>query len=85
MSVDVKTSDEVGGLSRAFNTMTATLAQLFAEAEKRANDILSLNIASNKILGITDTKLLYETICENMLNLYDLKLVWFGLVGDRVF
>ena len=85
VNVSVKSSDEVGELSRTFNTMSATLAQLFAEAEKRANDILSLNIASNKILGITDTKLLYETICENMLKLYDLKLVWFGLVEDGSF
>jgi len=85
VSVEVKTSDELGELSKSFNAMAAKLSQVLSEAEKRADDILSLNKASNKILGITDTKLLYNAICENVLNIYGLKLVWLGLVEEGSF
>ena len=85
VTIDVKTSDELGELSKTFNAMTTTLVRIFSEAEKRANDILSLNKASNKILGITDTKRLYKAICENVSSLYGLKLVWLGLVEEGSF
>ena len=85
VSVEVKTVDELGELSKTFNAMSTALARIFSEAKKRANDILSLNKASNKILGITDTKRLYSAICENVLNIFGLDLVWIGLVKEGSF
>lgn len=85
VTVDAKTSDELGELSQSFNIMTTRLTEIFNEAEKRANDILAMNIASNSIIGIPDLDRLYKTICESVLKIYDLKLVWLGLIEEGTF
>lgn len=85
VAVDVKTSDEMGELSKAFNAMAAQLRDFCSAQSRRTNDLLALNIASNNIIGLTDPRILYKAICENILKLYDLRLVWIGLVEEGTF
>jgi len=85
VTIDVKTSDELGELSKAFNTMTVRLTEVFSETEKRSNNILAMNKASNSIIGILDTESLYRALCENVLKIYDLDFVWIGLIEEGSF
>ncbi len=77
-----KTSDELGGLAEAFNSMTEQLSGFCTMAEKRSDVILALNKASNEIVGLLDIGKLYKTISEHILRIYDLRFVWVGLVVE---
>lgn len=49
------------------------------ELKRHSKDLMALNQALNSIIGITKAEDLYESICENALRLFDLKMVWLGL------
>lgn len=85
VNVEVRTSDELGELSKAFNTMAARLTEVIFIAEKRAEDIMVLNVASRNIVGIMDTDILHKTICDSLMKLYNLQFVWLGLIEKGSF
>ena len=89
--VDVKTDDEIGSLSKTFNSMTQTLKQLFTEQKLLEDDLIRHNIellsladASNVVLTTaTTTENLYETICDIAVRNFGLKMVWLGLISGH--
>jgi len=87
--VDVKTSDDIGALSSAFNSMAQMLKQLFTEQKLLEDDLirhnkelLSLTDTSNVILTATTTENLYETICDIAVRNFGLKMAWLGLIDE---
>jgi signal transduction histidine kinase/nitrate/nitrite-specific signal transduction histidine kinase len=87
--VDVKGSDDIGNLSKTFNSMTQTLKQLFTEQKLLEDDLIRHNIevllladASNVVLATTTTENLYETICDIAVRNFGLKMVWLGLIDE---
>ena len=86
--IDIKTADEIGSLSKTFNSMTQTLKQLFTEQKLLEDDLIRHNIellsladASNVVLATT-TENLYETICDIAVRNFGLKMVWLGLIDE---
>ena len=86
--VDVKSSDDIGNLSKTFNSMTQTLKQLFTEQKLLEDDLIRHNMelllladASNVVLTTT-TENLYETICDIAVRNFGLKMVWLGLIDE---
>ena len=84
--IEVKNRDEIGQFALQFNKMAERLKDAFDEIRRRSDNLLALNRASNAIVGITQKQSLYQGICDNARELFDLRMVWVGLVqgGDYV-
>jgi signal transduction histidine kinase len=56
------------------------------EILRRYNEeLLKLNLASNLLLSIKDTEDVYNKICESACNIFDLKMVWLGIIDEENF
>jgi len=51
--------------------------------ERYGRDLAALNTASNTLMLITSLDGIYQEICTILFSLFDLKLVWFGIVEER--
>ena len=80
--VEVKNRDEIGQFALQFNKMAQRLKDAFDEIRRRSENMLALNKASNAIVGITQKQLLYQSICNNARELFDLRMIWLGLVQE---
>ncbi|MEW6410042.1 MAG: ATP-binding protein [Nitrospirota bacterium] len=80
--VDVKSKDEIGESSSAFNQMTQTLKILFDEKTRHLREVWALTDASNIIFAISPTANIYEAICNIAVRNFDLRMVWIGLIEE---
>lgn len=55
------------------------------ELRKYSASLLALNEASNSVIGITDTKNIFQAICDGARKLFSLKMVWIGLTQPGSF
>src|SRR5208283_1451333 len=55
------------------------------DLKEHSRELLLLTDASNSIIGITTTDILYKIICENAQRLFNLRMVWIGIIGEEDF
>jgi hemerythrin-like metal-binding protein len=82
VKVDVQSNDEMGEFCRTFNHMVAALKQQFEDLEQFNRELLALSSATNILIKIESSKGMYNNICETALKLFDLKMLWIGLIQE---
>ena len=82
VKVDVQNNDEIGEFCRTFNHMVAALKQQFEDLEEFNRELLELSSATNILIRIESSKGMYSNICETALKLFDLKMLWIGLIQE---
>ncbi len=80
--IEVKNEDEIGQFAQRFNEMAGRLKDAFDEIRMRSEHLLALNTASNAIIGFSEEQPLYQAICDSACDLFDLKMVWLGLLEE---
>ncbi|MEW6109307.1 MAG: GAF domain-containing protein [Nitrospirota bacterium] len=50
--------------------------------KRHSEELYALSMASSSIIGISKINELYNAICEYAMKLFDIKMVWFGLVEE---
>jgi len=79
--VDVKTTDEIGEFGQAFNLMADEIATAFGEV-LHSEDVMALNRALHKFVGIQKEEDLYMGICKHARELFGLETAWLGLLNE---
>ncbi len=80
--IEVTNRDEIGELGQAFNRMADELATAFGQIMWHSEDVMSLNRALNKFVGLQKEDDLYQTICDHGRELFGLRTAWLGLLND---
>jgi signal transduction histidine kinase len=81
--VDVKTTDEIGEFGQAFNRMANEISAAFGEILWHSEDVMALNRALNKFVGLQKEEDMYKVICEHARELFGLKMSWLGLLNEE--
>lgn len=80
--VAARTSDEVGELAESFNSMAASLENSFAALREASKELLAVNESSNRMARMRESAELYRFLCESAREMFDLRMVWLGLVDS---
>lgn len=78
--VVIQNQNELGILAEAFNRMAGSLSESFEELQESNRKLIALCDASNRLNTIGSSENIYNSICETAHNLFDLRLVWIGLI-----
>jgi len=83
--VGIDNDNELGELARSFDKMALALKKAFDDLDTGRRELLALFKASNAMLEVYSTENLYKTVCENIVRLYNVKMVWLGVVREGDF
>lgn len=56
-----------------------------AALERHSRELAALNTASNTLILITDLRGIYQEICDIMISVFDLRMVWLGTVEESAY
>lgn len=81
--IEVTSRDEIGDLGLAFNRMADEIAVAFGEVIRHTEDVMALNRALHKFIGIQEEEDLYMGICEHARELFRIETSWLGLLNEQ--
>lgn len=75
--------DEIGELAQAFNRMADEIADAIGDVMWHSEDVMALNRALNRFVGMQKEEELYRTVCEHARDLFGLRASWMGLLNEE--